>query len=42
MDTTVIKKSIGAPARAIKNGWTEKILRIEKETPTYDAIKGIY
>ena len=38
-DTTVIKRSIGAPARAIKNGWTEEILRIESETPTYDAIK---
>lgn len=39
MDTVVIKKSIGAPARAIKNGWTEIILRIEKENPTYDALK---
>lgn len=38
-DTTVIKRSIGAPARAIKNGWTEEILRIESEHPTYDALK---
>ncbi|WP_144509411.1 nitronate monooxygenase family protein [Bacillus sp. FJAT-22090] len=38
-DTTVIKRSIGAPARAIKNEWTEEILRIENEKPTYDAIK---
>ena len=39
MDTTIIKRSIGAPARALKNEWTEKILRIEKDTPTYDALK---
>ncbi|MFJ8066257.1 NAD(P)H-dependent flavin oxidoreductase [Psychrobacillus sp. NPDC096426] len=38
-DTTVIKRSIGAPARAIKNEWTQEILRIESETPTYDALK---
>lgn len=39
MDTVVIKKSIGAPARAIKNSWTDSILRIERENPTYDALK---
>ena len=39
MDTVVIKRSIGAPARAIKNSWTEMILSIEKENPTYDALK---
>lgn len=39
MDTVVIKRSIGAPARAIKNSWTDAILRIEKENPTYDALK---
>lgn len=38
-DTTVIKRSIGAPARAIKNSWTEMILSIEKVNPTYDALK---
>ncbi|GGA17346.1 NAD(P)H-dependent flavin oxidoreductase [Psychrobacillus lasiicapitis] len=38
-DTTVIKRSIGAPARAIKNEWTQEILRIESENPTYDALK---
>lgn len=38
-DTTVIKRSIGAPARAIKNSWTETILSIEKVNPTYDALK---
>ncbi|QFF98329.1 nitronate monooxygenase [Psychrobacillus glaciei] len=39
MDTIVIKRSIGAPARAIKNSWTETIRSIEKENPTYDALK---
>ena len=38
-DTVVIKKSIGTPARAIKNSWTDAILSIEKENPTYDALK---
>ncbi|TQR17867.1 NAD(P)H-dependent flavin oxidoreductase [Psychrobacillus vulpis] len=38
-NTTVIKRSIGAPARAIKNDWTETILSIEKANPTYDALK---
>lgn len=38
-DTTVIKRTIGAPARAIKNSWTETILRIEKEKSTYDTLK---
>ena len=39
MDTVVIKKSIGAPARAIKNSWTDTILSIEQVNPTYDALK---
>lgn len=38
-DTTVIKRSIGAPARALRNSWTQEILRIESENPTYDALK---
>ncbi|KGR73756.1 NAD(P)H-dependent flavin oxidoreductase [Ureibacillus sinduriensis] len=38
-DTTIIKRSIGAPARCIKNDFTEKILEIEKVTPTYEALK---
>ena len=38
-DTTIIKRSIGAPARAIRNAHTEQIHAIEKETPTYDALK---
>lgn len=39
MDTVVIKKSIGAPARAIRNSWTDTILSIEQVNPTYDALK---
>jgi len=38
-DTTVIKRSIGAPARALRNDFTDQILAIEKETPTYEALK---
>ncbi|MFC7392404.1 NAD(P)H-dependent flavin oxidoreductase [Scopulibacillus cellulosilyticus] len=38
-DTVVIKRSLGAPARAIRNSWTEKILEIEKNEGTYDALK---
>ena len=38
-DTTVIKRSIGAPARAIRNDFTERILQIEQQTPTYEALK---
>lgn len=39
-DTVIIKKSIGAPARTLKNSWTDKILEIEAETPTYEALKN--
>ncbi|MGG1214866.1 nitronate monooxygenase family protein [Micromonospora provocatoris] len=38
-DTTVIKRSIGAPARALRSHFTEKILEIERATPTYEALK---
>ncbi|ADC48271.1 hypothetical protein BpOF4_01015 [Alkalihalophilus pseudofirmus OF4] len=38
-DTVVIKRSLGAPARAIKNSWTDKILEVEEKTPTYEALK---
>jgi len=37
--TTVIKRSIGAPARALTNHWTEKIHEIEAVSPTYEALK---
>lgn len=38
--TTVIKRSIGAPARAITNPWTDKIHEVESKTPTYEALKS--
>lgn len=38
-DTVIIKRSIGSPARTLKNSWTDKILEIEHETPTYDSLK---
>ncbi|RLQ92893.1 nitronate monooxygenase family protein [Planomicrobium sp. Y74] len=38
-DTVIIKRSIGAPARTLKNSWTDRILEIEHETPTYDSLK---
>ncbi|MED4552509.1 nitronate monooxygenase family protein [Lysinibacillus capsici] len=38
-DTTIIKRSIGAPARALRNDFTTKILEIEGKTPTYEALK---
>ncbi|MEK4629697.1 nitronate monooxygenase family protein [Solibacillus sp. FSL R7-0682] len=39
-DTTVIKRSIGAPARVIRNEYTDKILEIEAVTPKYEALKA--
>jgi NADH:quinone reductase (non-electrogenic) len=38
-DTVVIKRSLGAPARAITNSWTNKILEIEHKNPSYEALK---
>lgn len=38
-DTTIIKRSIGAPARALRNDFTTKILEIEEKTPTFEALK---
>ncbi len=38
-DTVVIKRSLGAPARALKNEWTDKILMLERESPTYEQLK---
>lgn len=37
-DTVVIKRSIGAPARAIASNWTDKILEIEKNNGGYEAL----
>ncbi|MFP7295978.1 NAD(P)H-dependent flavin oxidoreductase [Neobacillus niacini] len=38
-NTVVIKRTLGAPARAISNKWTDKIIAIEKENGTYDQLK---
>ncbi|WMT43123.1 nitronate monooxygenase family protein [Paenibacillus sp. D2_2] len=38
-DTAVIKRSIGAPARALRNSYIDKIMEIEQQTPTYEALK---
>jgi NADH:quinone reductase (non-electrogenic) len=38
-DTVVIKRSIGAPGRAISNSWTSQILTIEKELGGYEQLK---
>ncbi|MEC5422833.1 nitronate monooxygenase family protein [Virgibacillus sp. C22-A2] len=37
--TVVIKRSIGTPARALKNAWTDEILRIEKLDKGYESLK---
>lgn len=39
-DTTIIKRTIGAPARALKNEWTEQILRLEAEGADYEGLKS--
>ena len=38
--TVVIKRSIGAPARALKNSWTDKILQIEEKEQGYESLKN--
>ncbi|UOR13917.1 NAD(P)H-dependent flavin oxidoreductase [Halobacillus amylolyticus] len=38
--TVVIKRSLGAPARALKNSWTDQILELEKDQPGYDVLKS--
>ncbi len=38
-NTTVIKRTLGAPARALINPWTEKILQMESENADYEALK---
>lgn len=37
--TIVIKRTLGAPARAIRNDWTEKILALEAQNATYEDLK---
>ncbi|ULT58439.1 nitronate monooxygenase [Neobacillus drentensis] len=38
-DTVVIKRTLGAPGRAIANNWTERILEIEKNHGDYQQLK---
>ncbi|WP_404331351.1 NAD(P)H-dependent flavin oxidoreductase [Mesobacillus maritimus] len=38
-DTVIIKRSIGAPARAIANEWTTKILELEEKYGDYESLK---
>jgi NADH:quinone reductase (non-electrogenic) len=38
-DTVVIKRTLGAPARAIGNNWTGQILSIEKGNGDYEKLK---
>src|SRR5690625_2669731 len=37
--TVVVKRSIGAPARALKGDWTDKILEIESKNGGYEGLK---
>ncbi|QAS51148.1 NAD(P)H-dependent flavin oxidoreductase [Halobacillus litoralis] len=38
--TTVIKRSLKAPARALKNSWTDRILELEQEKAGYEGLKS--
>jgi NADH:quinone reductase (non-electrogenic) len=38
-DTVIIKRSIGAPGRAIANDWTTKILELEEKFGNYESLK---
>jgi NAD(P)H-dependent flavin oxidoreductase YrpB (nitropropane dioxygenase family) len=40
-DTVIIKKSLGAPARALRNDWAEKIIDLEKTEVGYDGLKDL-
>lgn len=37
--TVVIKRSLGTPARALKNTWTDEILEIEQQNGDYESLK---
>ncbi len=39
-DTTIIKRTIGTPARALSNEWTEMILKMESENAGYEGLKA--
>ncbi|MGG3928583.1 nitronate monooxygenase [Metabacillus fastidiosus] len=38
-NTVIIKKSLGTPARAIANEWTEKIIQLENKFGSYEKLK---
>ncbi|PLR84058.1 2-nitropropane dioxygenase [Bacillus canaveralius] len=38
-DTVVIKRSLGAPGRAIANEWTNRIVELEREGAGYEVLK---
>lgn len=38
-ETVVIKRTLGAPGRAIATSWTEKILEIERQNGEYEQLK---
>ncbi|SEB11450.1 enoyl-[acyl-carrier protein] reductase II [Thalassobacillus cyri] len=40
MSTAVIKKTLKAPARALKNKWTDEILQLETGNPGYEGLKS--
>ena len=37
--TTIIKRSLGAPARALTGSWTEKIIDLESKNADYEMLK---
>ncbi|ALC91137.1 2-nitropropane dioxygenase [Bacillus sp. FJAT-18017] len=39
LDTTIIKRSLGAPGRAIQNKWTNKILELEQQGAGYEELR---
>ncbi|GIP26645.1 nitronate monooxygenase [Paenibacillus sp. J23TS9] len=39
-DTAVIKRSIHSPARVLRSEYIDKVLEIERESPTYEALKN--
>ncbi|CAH2716490.1 NADH:quinone reductase [Neobacillus rhizosphaerae] len=40
-DTVVIKKTLGTPARAIANSWTDNILEIERNNGGFEQLKDL-
>ncbi|PLT28042.1 NAD(P)H-dependent flavin oxidoreductase [Peribacillus deserti] len=38
-DTIVIKRSLGAPARAIANSWTSRLIELEKQGAVYEDVR---